>query len=93
MARFFIDTAGGRIATHRQLLDAGIAPEGDDPPRPWHEIRGNRDANTMWHTALRKQERGIWLGAIVFRRSDHHLNLLEQGWEEVSLEELRRGVS
>jgi hypothetical protein len=89
MARFFIDTSSGTVATQRQLLEAGIATEADDPPRPWLEIRGNRDANTMWHTVLRKRERGIFIGAVVFRHSDHHASLLTSGWEEIPLEELR----
>lgn len=78
------------MATQRQLLEAGIATPEDDPPRPWLEIRGNRDATTMWHTVLRKRERGIFIGTLVFRHSGHHAFLLGQGWEEVPLEELRR---
>ena len=89
MGLFFIDTASGRIATHQQLIDAGISPRHDDPPRPWHRVRGDVDATTMWYAAMRKQTHGIFIGTMVFRHSDHHASLLDQGWEEVDVEEIR----
>jgi hypothetical protein len=46
----------------------------------------------MWYAVLRKRERGIFIGALSIRHSDHHASLLQSGWDEVSLEELRRGA-
>jgi hypothetical protein len=37
---------------------------------------------------MRRRERGIWLGTLVMRHGDHHARLLEQGWEEVALDEI-----
>ena len=90
---FFIDTSSGQVATHQQLIDAGITPATDDaPPRPWHRVRGNVDSSTMWYAVMRKQTRGIFIGTLVFRHSDHHASLLAQGWEEVGVDEIRDGL-
>ncbi|HEY6759170.1 MAG TPA: hypothetical protein VI318_06750 [Baekduia sp.] len=89
MGLFFIDTESGRIATHQQLMDAGISSRDDLPPRPWHRMRSDGDASTMWYAAMRKQTRGIFIGTLVFRHSDHHASLLADGWEEVPVEEIR----
>jgi len=89
MAVFFIDTSTGDVATKRQLIDAGIAGDATPPPRPWLRIQGTDDATTMWYAVMRRQVRGIFIGALVLRHSDHHASLLEQGWEEVAVEELR----
>ncbi len=44
----------------------------------------------MWYAVLRKQVReDVFIGALALRHSDHHASLLEQGWQEVGLEELR----
>ena len=83
MAVFFIDTSSGRIATHRQLVAAGVSNGIDDPPRPWHRIQGTNDATTLWYALLRRQEKGIFIGTLVLRHSDHYASLLERGWEEV----------
>jgi hypothetical protein len=88
MAVFFIDTSTGRIATHRQLLEAGIANPIDPPPRPWHRIQGTNDATTLWYALMRRREKGIFIGALVLRHSDHHAFLLERGWEEVPVAEI-----
>ena len=93
MAVFFIDTDSGRIATHRQLIDAGIATDLDLPPRPWHRIQGTNDATTLWYALLRRREKGIFIGTLVLRHSDHYASLLERGWEEVPVDEIRDGVS
>ena len=45
----------------------------------------------MWYSVLRRPERGIFLGSLVFRHSDHHRLLAEQGWEEIPNEEIRGG--
>jgi hypothetical protein len=88
MAVFFIDTSNGRIATQRQLIAAGIADGIDPPPRPWHKIQGTNDATTMWYALLRRKEKGVFIGALVLRHSDHYASLLERGWVEVPVEEI-----
>jgi hypothetical protein len=88
MAVFFIDTSSGRIATHRQLVAAGVANGIDAPPRPWHKIQGTNDATTMWYALLRRKEKGVFIGALVLRHSDHYASLLERGWHEVPVEEI-----
>lgn len=93
MAVFFIDTGTGQVATRKQLIAAGRASAVEDPPRPWLRIQGSDDATTMWYAVLRKQERGIFIGALAIRHSGHHASLLQAGWEELALEELRAGVS
>jgi hypothetical protein len=91
MAVFFIDTDTGQVATRRQLIDAGLGNEMEPPPRPWLRIQGSDDATTMWYAVLRKRERGIFIGALAIRHGDHHASLLQAGWEDVSLQELRNG--
>jgi hypothetical protein len=88
MAVFFIDTSDGQVATKRQLIEAGIASAMHDPPRPWLRIQGTNDASTMWYAVLRKQERGIWLGALAMRHQGHFERLTSSGWEEVPIEEI-----
>jgi hypothetical protein len=85
---FFIDTGTGQIATHRQLIDAGVADTDALPPRPWHRVQGSVDASTMWFAVMRKQERGVYIGTLVLRHGDHHTLLARQGWEEVPIEEI-----
>jgi hypothetical protein len=91
MAIFFIDTDTGQVATRRQLIEASLVPEAEEPRRPWLRIQGSDDATTMWYAVLRKRERGIFIGALAIRHGDHHASLLQGGWEEIGLEELRRG--
>ena len=93
MAVFFIDTATGQVATRRQLVEAGLASETEPPERPWLRIQGSDDATTMWYAVLRKRERGVFIGALSIRHGEHHASLLQAGWEEVPLEELREGVA
>jgi hypothetical protein len=38
---------------------------------------------------MRRREKGIFIGALVLRHSAHHASLLERGWEEVPVEEIR----
>jgi hypothetical protein len=85
---FFIDTESGQVATQRQLIDAGIASEAAPPPRPWHRVQGSGDASTMWFAVMRRQERGVYIGTLVLRHSDHHTLLAERGWEEVPISEI-----
>jgi hypothetical protein len=85
---FFIDTSTGRVATQRQLIAAGVAPEDAPPPMPWLRIQGTSDASTMWYAVMRRQERGVFIGTLVLRHSDHHALLLERGWEEIPIAEI-----
>jgi len=73
------------------LIEAGLATDVEPPARPWLRIQGSDDATTMWYAVLRKRERGIFIGALAIRHGDHHASLLQGGWEEVGLDELRRG--
>ncbi|MDW5595870.1 hypothetical protein VSS74_16090 [Conexibacter stalactiti] len=91
MALFFIDTDTGQIATRRQLVEAGLMTDTDGPERPWFRIQGTDDATTLWYAVMRKETRGIFIGALAIRHSDHHASLLNQGWKEISVEELRAG--
>jgi len=88
MAVFFIDTSTGQVATQRQLVAAGIANDDEQPPRPWHPVQGTRDATTMWYAVMRKQTRGIFIGALCLRHTDHHASLLNEGWQEVPVSEI-----
>jgi hypothetical protein len=89
---FFIDTSTGHVATQRQLLDAGVLVGDETPPRPWFRIQGSGDASTMWYAVMRKLERGVYIGALVLRHSDHHTLLGERGWEEVPIDEIGDAV-
>ena len=89
MAIFFIDTSTGQVATRAQLLSEGVATPQADPQRPWLRIRGTDDATTLWYAVMRRQEKEIFIGSLVLRHSDHHALLLERGWAEVPVEEMR----
>jgi len=89
MAVFFIDTGTGQVATQKQLVAAGIAPAAEEPPRPWFRIKATGDATTLWYAVMRKRTRGVFIGALALRHSGHHDLLLQQGWQEVPVEELR----
>jgi hypothetical protein len=88
VARFFIDTDTGQVATHRQLVEAGLASGRDAPPRPWFPIQGTGDATTLWYAVMRKRTRGVFIGTLCIRHADHHASLLEQGWEEVPVDQI-----
>jgi hypothetical protein len=90
MASFFIDTDTGQVATLKQLVAQGVAPDDAAPPKPWHPIKGTGDATTMWYAVMRKQTRGVYIGALCIRHSDHHASLLEEGWQEVEVDEIRQ---
>ena len=93
MGLFFIDTGTGQVATQRQLLEAGILVGDEAPPRPWHRIQGTQDASTMWYAVLRKQERGIFIGALALRHSPRVDLLLQSGWQEVPVSEIAAPAS
>lgn len=65
-----------------------MAPDDAPPPRPWHPIQGTGDATTMWYAVMRKQTRGIFIGALCLRHTDHHASLLQDGWHEVPPHEI-----
>ena len=42
----------------------------------------------MWYALLRRQEKGVYIGSLVLRHTDHYASLLERGWEEVPVQEI-----
>ena len=86
---FFIDTGTGQVATHRQLIEAGVARRDGRRRARGMRIQGSSDASTMWYAVMRKRERGVFIGTLVLRHSAHHALLLERGWEEVPIDEIR----
>ncbi len=88
MGIFFINTEDGRVATQTQLIDAGLADARGEPERPWHRIRASRDASTLWFAVLRKRVRGVFIGALCFRHTDHYASLRASGWEELPPERI-----
>ena len=91
MGMFYIDTSSGEFATHTQLQANGLLDREGRPAPPWHRLQATSDASTLWYALLRKRTRGIWLGALTMRSSDHYAKLLAEGWEEVPPE--RTGAS
>jgi hypothetical protein len=89
MARFFIDTATGQVATGRQLAEAGLVARGGRPEPPWHPIRGTSDATTLWYAVMRKQFKSVFIGMLCIRHSDYHASLRAKGWEEVPVAEIQ----
>ena len=72
------------MATGQQLVEAGISDDASDGPGPpWHRIRATGDATTLWYAVMRKKTRGVYIGALVIRHSDHHAFMKSEGWEEV----------
>ena len=51
-------------------------------------MQGTGDASTMWYAVMRRREKGVYIGTLVLRHSDHHASLLERGWAEVAVEEI-----
>ena len=91
MSAFFIDTSTGQIATLNQLVATGIANGIDPPARPWHPVRGDRDASTLWYAVMRKETRGVFIGTLCIRHSDHQASLVQGGWQEVAPEDIDNG--
>jgi hypothetical protein len=85
---FFIDTQTGRVATRRQLVQAGQADSSERPVAPWHPIRADRDASTLWYAVMRKRVRGVFIGTLCIRHTDRQASLIEKGWEEVPVPEI-----
>jgi hypothetical protein len=86
---FFIDTQRGVVATRKQLVEAGLADERELPVAPWFPIRSDSDASTLWWAVMRKRTRGVFIGTLTIRHTDRHASLMEQGWEEVPVPEIR----
>jgi hypothetical protein len=85
---FCIDTQTGRVATRKQLVEAGLADENERPVAPWYPIRATSDATTLWYAVMRKRERGVFIGTLCIRHTDWHASLIEKGWEEVPVPEI-----
>ena len=88
MSAFFIDTSTGQVATLRQLAYAGKVGAQGLPERPWHPVRGDRDASTLWYAVMRKQIKGVYIGTLTVRHQEHHASLLNEGWQEVPVAEI-----
>lgn len=93
MSVFFVNVQDGRVATRRQLVDAGLADEDEQPRRPWHPIQGPSDASTMWYAVLRKQARGIFIGTLCIRHTGRQASLEAQGWREVPPERIGADIA
>ncbi len=76
------------MATRRQLVDACVATDDEQPPRPWHPIQGSSDASTMWYVVLRKRERGVFIGTLCIRHTGRQASLEASGWSEVPVREI-----
>jgi len=87
-AVFWVNVQDGRVATRKQLVDAGLADEAEQPVKPWHAIQGSADASTMWYAVLRKQVRGVFIGTLCVRHTGRQASLEEDGWEEVPIEQI-----
>ncbi len=85
---FFVNTQDGRVATRRQLVDAGLDDPEEVPVRPWHPIQGPSDASTMWYAVLRKRERGVFIGTLCIRHTGRQASLEAAGWAEVPIEDI-----
>ena len=83
MSVFFVNTQDGRVATLRQLAEAGLVDADEKPVVPWHEIQGPDDASTMWYAVLVKREREIFIGTLCIRHTERLPSLEAAGWREV----------
>jgi hypothetical protein len=93
MSSFFVNYEDGRVATYDQLDQAGLVRRDRqrEAVKPWHPIRGPRDASTMWYSVLRKRERGIFIGTLCFRHTPRKASLEAAGWQEVPIGEIGVG--
>ena len=90
MAVFFIDTSTGQVTTRKRLVETGVVARGRrSAARPGYRIKATDDATTLWYAVMRRREKGIFIGTLTLRHGDHHALLLERGWEEVDVEEMR----
>jgi hypothetical protein len=42
----------------------------------------------MWYAVMRKRERGVFIGTLALRHTDHYASLLQAGWQEVEVAEI-----
>ena len=93
MAGFFINVDDGRVATHRQLIEARLASERVPPELPWHPLQGPHDASTAFYSVLRKKVRGrereAWIGLLCIRHGPRQASLEADEWQEVAVDEIR----
>jgi hypothetical protein len=93
MSGFFINVDSGRVATHSMLIGAGEASDREPPALPWHPLQGPNDASTAVYAILRKRvkgrQRSAWIGLLCIRYGERQASLAQQGWEEVTVEEIR----
>jgi hypothetical protein len=93
VAGFFINVDDGRVATHRQLIEAGEASDRMPPELPWHPLQGPEDASTALYSVWRKQVRGrdrdAWIGLLCIRHGSRQASLEAEGWQEVPVDEIR----
>ena len=54
-------------------------------------MRGDRDASTLWYAVMRKQTRGVFIGTLCIRHSDHHASLLQAGLAGSGAEDIDGG--
>ena len=85
---FFVNTQDGRVATVKQLSEAGFVGGDERPVAPWHPIQGPDDASTMWYAVLRKQERGVFIATLCIRHTGRQASLERRGWEEVPVAQI-----
>jgi hypothetical protein len=92
---FFINVETGRVATRAQLVEAGETLPHEPPALPWHPVQGPDDASTALYAVLRKQvrgrERAAWIGTLCIRHGGRQASLEREGWQEISVEEMRTG--
>jgi hypothetical protein len=96
VAGFFINVESGRVATHAQLIESGEASDRVPPALPWHPLQGPNDVSTALYAVMRKRVEGrnggAWIGLLCIRHGSRLASLLEQGWQEVEVEEIRAGT-
>jgi len=92
---FLINVDTGRVATYAQLIEAGEASDRELPGLPWHPVQGPGDASTALYAVLRKRlegrDRDAWIGMLCLRYGDRRAALEQDGWEEVTVDEIRAG--
>jgi len=76
------------VATQAQLTEAGLIDDVDKPVAPWHPIRGDRDASTLWFAVLVKRMRGVFIGMLCIRHSARQASMEAEGWVEVPVESI-----
>lgn len=80
------------MATHSQLIQAGLAEGAEPPGPPWHPVQGTPDASTAVYAVMRKRVRGrereAWIGTVCIRYGARKASLEADGWEEVAPQDI-----